>query len=57
MYLPSESLLQLYKNTIDKDPGVNDNLITWMHNECERTGTEKEGGLIFDEMQMQPGVQ
>ena len=48
--------MQLYKNTIDKDPNVNDSLITWMHKECERTGTEKDGGLIFDEMHLQPGV-
>ena len=27
-----------------------------MHKECERTGTEKDGGLIFDEMHLQPGV-
>ena len=57
MYVPSDSLLRLYKNTTDKDSGVNDSLITWMHKECERTGTEKEGGLIFDKMHQQPWVQ
>ena len=57
MHLPSERLLQMYKNGFDKNPGINHNMIQWMYEECDRTGTEKEGGLIFDEMNIQPGVQ
>ena len=57
LHLPSESLLQAYKNTINKQPGINESLITWMTKECERTGSPKEGGIIFDEMAIQPGVQ
>ena len=47
----------MYKNCIDKDPGVNTPLIHWMSKECERTGTAKEGGIIFYEMVIQAGVQ
>ena len=57
MFLPTERLLQLYKNNIDKEPGVNMDMIRWMSQEIERTGTPKEGGIIFDEMNIQPGVQ
>ena len=57
MYLPCEKTLQLYKNTINKDPGVNHDMLTWLYTECERTGTPKQGGLIFDEMNIQPNVQ
>ena len=56
-HLPTERILQMYKNCIDKDPGVNTPLIHWMSKECERTGTAKEGGIIFDEMAIQAGVQ
>ena len=45
------------KNTINKDPGVNHYMLTWLYTECECTGTPKHGGLIFDEMNIQPNVQ
>ena len=57
MYLPTERLLQMYKNSLDKNPGINHDMIKWMYCECERTDTVKEGGLIFDEMNIQAGVQ
>lgn len=57
MYMPCERTLQHYKNTIDKKPGVNMEMIKWMWKECERTQTPKQGGLIFDEMHIQPGIQ
>ena len=57
MYLPCEKLLQMYKNSIDKSPGMNFSMCQWLHQECERTGTEKQGGILFDEMTVQPGVQ
>ena len=57
MYLPCEKLLQMYKNSLDKSPGMNFSMCQWLHQECERTGTEKQGGILFDEMTVQPGVQ
>ena len=32
-------------------------MIHWMSQECDRTATKKEGGIIFDEMTIQPGIQ
>ena len=55
-YLPTERILQMYKNCIDKDPGVDTPLIHWMSKECERTGTANKGGIIFGEMATQAGV-
>ena len=57
MHFPSERLLQLYKNNIDKAPGINEDMVRWMHTECERTETPKAGGIIFDEMHIQPGLE
>ena len=57
LYLPSESLLQKYKNSLDKDPGINHDMLTWMLKECERHGGNKQGGIIFDEMTIQSGLQ
>ena len=57
LYLPTERLLQLQKNSIDKEPGINQDMIHWMSQECDRTATKKEGGIIFDEMSIQPGIQ
>ena len=57
LYLPCEKLLQSYKNSVDKSPGINMSMCRWLYEECERTGTPKEGGVLFDEMHIQPGVQ
>ena len=57
LYLPCEKLLQMYKNSIDKSPGINFSMCQWLSKECERTGTPKQGGILFDEMHVQPGVQ
>ena len=57
LYLPSESLVKKYKNNLEKDPGINHNFIQWMYTEMERTDSPKTGGLIFDEMTIQSGVQ
>ena len=56
LYLPCVSTLQRYKNSINKEPGVNQGLLSWLSKECGRKGTKKEGGIIFDEMHLQPGV-
>ena len=58
LYLPTKRLLQFPpKNSIDKEPGINQDMIHWMSQECDRTATKKEGGIIFDEMTIQPGIQ
>ena len=56
-FLPSEKLLQLYKNSINKNPGINEDMMTWMYHECDRTNTPKIGGVVFDEMAIQSGIQ
>ena len=43
-YIPSEHCLQQIKNSIDKEPGVNMDMIQWMHHECKRTNTDKHAG-------------
>ena len=57
LFLPSEKLLQIYKNSMNKEPGVNEDLIRWMATSCEKSDTPKVGGIIFDEMAIQPGLQ
>ena len=57
LYLPSESLIKKYKNNLDKQPGINDDFICWMSKEADRTGSPKVGGVLFDEMTIQSGVQ
>ena len=53
IFLPSENLLQRYKNCFEQVPGLNDNMFVWMFKESERLNTEKHGGLILDEMSVQ----
>ena len=57
LYLPSEKLLQLYQNSLNKNPGLNHEMITWMYEEVNRTQTPKVGGVVFDEMTIQSGLQ
>ena len=57
LYLPSEKLLQLYKNSVNKNPGVNEEMLTWMYEEFNRTDSPKVGGVVFDEMTIQSGLQ
>ena len=55
--MPNESLIKKYKNNLEKDPGINHNFIQWMYKELDRSESPKIGGLIFDEMTIQSGVQ
>ena len=32
-YMPSEKLLQMYKNNVNKGPGVTHDMITWIYHE------------------------
>ena len=43
LFLPCEKLVQIYKNSIDKSPGINFEMCQWLNKECERTHTPKEG--------------
>ena len=49
--------MQLYKNNINENPGINEDMLTWMYHECDRTNTPKIGGVVFDEMAIQSGIQ
>lgn len=52
MVLPSQQLLQIYKNKVHQKPGVNKDLMYWMLSEAERKNLPPEGydgGLILDE--------
>ena len=58
--LPSTRLLQLYKNCVPYHTGANQHQVTWMYKEANRLKISPEGrqgGLIFDEMSIQPDLQ
>ena len=57
MFLPSESLLQRYKNFVQQKPGINKDMLKWLYDESNRLETEKNGGLILDEMTIQEDLQ
>ena len=49
--------MKLYKNTVDKEPGVSHRMIQWMAKEFERSEESKEGGGVFDEMHIHSGLE
>lgn len=56
MVLPGETKLREYKNCVTQDPGIQDNVFVWMHDEADRLKLSEEqrhGGIIFDEMSIQ----
>lgn len=57
LFLPSEALLQRYKNCVKQSPGINHEMLQWLYQESTRLNTEKEGGLILDEMAVQEDLQ
>ena len=60
MLLPSVSLLQRYKNIVEQAPGFQPILMKWMHETAQNKELPKHGytgGLIFDEMAIQPDLQ
>lgn len=60
LILPSQSMLILYKNALRQEPGFDESIFEWMHEEASRVGlTEDEriGGVIFDEMSIQQDIQ
>ena len=60
MILPSVSLLQHYKNIIEQGPGFNTQVLKWMLDTARSKNLPKHaynGGLLFDEMSIQPDLQ
>lgn len=55
--LPSETLLQRYKNCVEQTPGINEEMFMWLYAESKRLNSEKRGGLIIDEMSVQEDLQ
>ena len=54
--LPSGRLLQLYKNSIKQEPGLNKEVFKLMRQEAEKkkiTKIGKRGGVMLDEMSIQ----
>ena len=60
MVLPSQKLLQRYKNIIHQEAGINKEVFHWTKNEADIKNIPPEGyegGLIFDEMSIQSDLQ
>ena len=60
LVLPSQKLLQIYKNKIHQKAGLNKELLHWMKNEAMHKNIPPEGyegGLILDEMSIQSDLQ
>jgi hypothetical protein len=60
LILPSEKLLQRYKNHVNQEAGINSDILHWMANEAKLKNLSPEGfegGLIIDEMSIQPDLQ
>ena len=56
LILPCPNLLQRYKNIIQQQPGLNREMFHWMHVEAEKNNALRHGGIIFDEMAIQPDL-
>jgi hypothetical protein len=54
--LPSPSTLSRLKNTIKQTPGLNPSMMGWMHQAALAHGTDRQGGLLFDEMKIQEAL-
>ena len=57
LYLSSEQILQMYNNTVNKEPEINQDMLCWAMKECDRTKTAKWGGIIFDKMTITTNIQ
>ena len=42
---------------MQQEPGINKDMLKWLFNESDRLGTEKQGGIILDEMSVQEDIQ
>ncbi|KAK3108741.1 hypothetical protein FSP39_014554 [Pinctada imbricata] len=60
MILPSEKILQIYKNSVHQEAGFQKEMLKWMAEEAKVKNLSPEGyvgGLIIDEMSLQPDLQ
>ena len=60
LVLPSGRLLQMYKNSVKKNPGMNTEVFEMMCNEANRRKLSEigcRGGIVFDEMAIQEDLQ
>lgn len=54
--LPSGRLLSLYKNSVQQNAGLNDQVLDWLVKEADKAQLDeygREGGIILDEMSIQ----
>ncbi len=56
LFLPSEQLLQKYKNCYSSGPGINNDTLQWMSNEASKHNYGTSGGLLIDEMSIQEDI-
>lgn len=60
LILPSYNLLRKYKNSVHQEAGIKKDMLEWMANEAKLKNIPPagyEGGLIIDEMSIQPDLQ
>lgn len=60
LHLPSESLLQRYKNAVQQKPGTIHDMMLWMNSEAKSQQLSREGSygeIILDEMSIQEDLQ
>lgn len=60
LHLPPEALIKRYKHAVQQRPGIVTDMMQWMSSEANRQNVNKEGyygGLILDEMSIQPDLQ
>ena len=58
--MPSQKILQNYKNIVHQEAGINKEILHWMTNEAQIKNIPPEGhegGLVLDEMSIQPDLQ
>ena len=58
--LPSERLLQYYKNSVQQEPGLNEEVFQLMREEAEKRKVPQFGklwGIMLDEMSIQEDLQ
>ena len=60
LVLPSGRLLQMYKNSVKQNPGMNAEVFEMMRDEANRRKLSEigyRGGIMFDEMAIQEDLQ
>ena len=60
LLLPTDILLRCYKNSVNRHPGINPEMIRWMYQEAIRSNIPSDGfrgGIILDECSIQEDIQ